>query len=360
MPPIATTNTELKPWVAPVETSYQLDYADLVTIDLSKFGHNRHQLADDLHNAIKKNGGFFGVINSGIEQTEIFQLGQSFFNDYSLESKSKVPVNFETGNYFGYKSKGNKYLFGTDVKENSEIFNIAKFNGLNDEFHDLDFVHNNYDQLSKVSHECFDIVRKLLILFAIILELDDELYFVNRHKYEDPSDDQLRYMKYHPRTPEDDSKVDNIWARAHTDFGTLTLLFNQLVVGLQIKLGDQWKYVRPVKDGIVCNVGDTLNFWSGGYFESTIHRVVRPPPDQVNKPRIGAFYFLRPGDKALIEVAHSPLLKRLGLYRETKEPIIGTDYVRKRVVDYHNRPTYEKQSNVKFKVGEFEITDGFD
>ncbi|KAK6199450.1 uncharacterized protein RJT21DRAFT_127715 [Scheffersomyces amazonensis] len=121
------------------------------------------------------------------------------------------------------KSKGNKYLFGTDVKENSEIFNIAKFNGLNDEFHGLDFVHNNYDQLSRVSHECFDIVRKLLILFAIILELDDELYFANRHKYEDPSDDQFRYMKYHPRTPEDDSKVDNIWARAHTDFGTLTL-----------------------------------------------------------------------------------------------------------------------------------------
>lgn len=167
-------------------------------------------------------------------------------------------------------------------------------------------------------------------------------------------------MKYHPREKEEDDRVENTWARGHTDFGSLTLLYNQVVSGLQIRLSNgEWKYVPSVPGAIICNIGDTLNFWSGGYFKSTIHRVVRPPPDQVDAPRIGVFYFVRPGDNTKIEIAESPVLKNLGLYRKIK-PIVGTDYVRSRVKDYHDKKDYLKQNNVKFRLGEFEIEDGFE
>ncbi|KAK6457628.1 flavonol synthase [Scheffersomyces xylosifermentans] len=360
-----TVESEVKPWTPPPETKEELDWANLTVIDLTNFDEPgvKQELADKLKEASQFDG-FWAVKDDAFNQdhiNEVFAYGRHFFENYTDEEKQAVLVDFASGNYFGYKVRGNKPLFGTDVKDNTETLNIAKFTKDDRfrEFHQNRFIQEHHEKLASLSRHAFDIARKLFVLFAIILELDEN-YFVDRHLYDDPSDDQLRYMKYHPRSIEDDAKVENIWARAHTDFGSLTLLFNQVVAGLQIKLANgEWKYVKPVPGGIICNIGDTLNFWSGGYFKTTVHRVVRAPEDQIDAPRIGAFYFVRPGDNAKIQIAPSPLLKRLGLYRET-EPIGGTDYVRKRVKDYHDVDTYKKQSNVKFKVGEFEITDGFE
>ncbi|CAH2354539.1 putative 2-oxoglutarate-dependent dioxygenase FG08081 [[Candida] railenensis] len=349
-------------WKTPKETSFDLDWANLTVIDLSKFDdvQGRKELVQELGEAVKKDG-FWAAVGTGISEEEIndqFKLGSKFFSDYELDDKSRQLVNFEEGNYFGYKPKDIKTVFGTDVKDNVETLNIAKFTkaGDYDEYFKQNYIHDYREQLELVSRRSWEVARKLLILFALILELDEN-YFVLKHLYDEPSDDHLRYMKYHPRSEEDDAKVDNIWARGHTDFGSLTLLYNQLVAGLQIQVGDgSWKYVKPVKGGIICNIGDTLSFWSGGYFKSTIHRVVRPPPDQINAPRIGSFYFVRPA--GLISIADSPLLRRLGLYKETK-PITGTEYVRSRVKNYHDLPNYERKTDATFKHGDFEIRDGF-
>lgn len=349
-------------WQTPKETSYDLDWANLTVIDLSKFDdiQGRKELVQELGEAVKKDG-FWAVVGSGISEEEIndqFKLGLKFFNDYALDDKLRQLVNFEEGNYFGYKPKDIKTVFGTDVKDNVETLNIAKFTKAGDyeEYFKQKYIQDYREQLELVSRRSWEVARKLLVLFALILELDEN-YFVQKHLYDEPSDDHLRYMKYHPRSEEDDAKVDNIWARGHTDFGLLTLLYNQLVAGLQIQLSDgTWKYIKPVRGGIICNIGDTLSFWSGGYFKSTIHRVVRPPPDQINAPRIGSFYFVRPA--GLISIADSPLLRRLGLYKETK-PITGTEYVRLRVKNYHDLPNYERKTDATFKHGDFEIRDGF-
>lgn len=116
----------------------------------------------------------------------------------------------------------------------------------------------------------------------------------------------------------------------------------------------------PVDGGIVCNVGDTLDFWSASYLKSTTHRVVRPPEDQLGGNRLGLFYFVRPGNEVDIKPAPSPLLKRLGLVDERQEeaaPVKGLEYVRARVKDYHNTPDYEDRKGKTFKVGNLEIVD---
>jgi isopenicillin N synthase-like dioxygenase len=205
-----------------------------------------------------------------------------------------------------------------------------------------------------------DVASKILELFAIILELPED-FFSSKHRYDDPSDDHLRYMSYRPRSQEEDAKVQNTWSRAHTDFGSLTLLWSQNVAGLQIKTTTgEWKYVPPVDNGIICNVGDTLNFWSASYLKSTTHRVVRPPPDQLNGNRFGLFYFVRPGDDVDIKPAPSPLLKRLGLIGENQEdaePVKGLQYVRERVKNYHNHTDYSDRKGQTFKVGNLQIVD---
>lgn len=168
-------------------------------------------------------------------------------------------------------------------------------------------------------------------------------------------------MTYHPRPLEDDARVQNTWSRAHTDLGSLTLLWSQDVAGLQIKtVSGEWRHVPPVDNGIVCNVGDTLDFWSAGYLKSTTHRVVRPPQDQAHLHRQGLFYFVRPGDDVDIKPAPSPLLKRLGLIEDdykARAPVTGLQYVRERVRSYHNHNDYADMKGQKFRIGDLEIED---
>jgi isopenicillin N synthase-like dioxygenase len=249
---------------------------------------------------------------------------------------------------------------GTEVLDNVESVNIPKFIPAcdNEPFHP--FFHPYQAEIEDFSRRSLALASKIFTLFSIILELPED-YFSKQHLYEDKSEDHLRYMIYRPRSLEDDAKVQDTWSRAHTDFGSLTLLWSQNVAGLQLKTpAGEWKYVPPVDDGIICNVGDTLDFWSAGYLKSTIHRVVRPPKDQAHIHRLGLFYFVRPGDNVDIKPAPSPLLKRLGLVRDEDKnaaPVRGLEYVRERVKNYHNHNDYADMKGKKFKVGNLEIED---
>ena len=249
---------------------------------------------------------------------------------------------------------------GTTVLDNVESLNIPKFIPSNSHEPFPHFLHPFRQEIESFSRRSLEIASKIFTLFSLILELP-ETYFSDQHRYDYPSEDHLRYMIYHPRPAADDAKVQNSWSRAHTDFGSLTLLWSQDVAGLQLKTpAGEWKYVPPVANSIICNVGDTLSFWSAGYFKSTIHRVIRPPEDQAHIHRLGLFYFVRPGNEVDIKPVASPLLRRLGLvdeYAEEREPVRGLEYVRERVKDYHDHGDYADKKGKKFKVGNLEIED---
>lgn len=78
---------------------------------------------------------------------------------------------------------------------------------------------------------------------------------------------------------------------AHSDFGTLTLLFQDEIGGLEIadesstsngtsatvdKSG-KFIHIDPNPDTIIVNVGYLLMKWSNGRWKNTVHRVSEPP-----------------------------------------------------------------------------------
>ena len=84
---------------------------------------------------------------------------------------------------------------------------------------------------------------------------------------------------------------------AHSDFGTLTLLFQDNVGGLEIaepnstrtassaeaeRVG-RFRHVEPIAGTVVVNVGYLLMRWSNGRWKSTIHRVVEPPIERTEE-----------------------------------------------------------------------------
>ncbi|KDR81229.1 hypothetical protein GALMADRAFT_136256 [Galerina marginata CBS 339.88] len=74
-------------------------------------------------------------------------------------------------------------------------------------------------------------------------------------------------------------------------FKWLTLNNPIPTAGLQVFLNDRWKYVRHYPNGILVNLGDAIEFTTGGILKAAVHRVYEPPSDQRHVPRLGLFYF---------------------------------------------------------------------
>jgi isopenicillin N synthase-like dioxygenase len=60
----------------------------------------------------------------------------------------------------------------------------------------------------------------------------------------------------------------------HSDYGLLTILWQDDVGGLQVKTGAGWVDAPPVPDSFVCNIVDMLDRMTGGLYRSTPHRVL--------------------------------------------------------------------------------------
>ncbi|KAJ7501505.1 hypothetical protein B0H11DRAFT_2155322 [Mycena galericulata] len=308
---------ELTPWQAPKETELDLDWAPLDIIDLAKWNTpgGKESLALELTNSVR-NLGFWVVKNPGIPQDAMdrqFSLANTFFD---LPSEDKNEVTFVAGkSCFGYRPPG--FVRNTPYKENLEMVNLHKFTpGINLPRHA--FIARHEEEITTFQKLVYDaVINKLLILLAIILELPEN-HFVNMHKFEKESDDHIRFIKYHPRTVEEDKAVNDQWMAGHTDFGSLTLLFPQPVAALQVRTpNNEWKWVKYVEGGIICNAADLMSILTKGYIKSAVHRVVRPPPDQAHLERLGMFFFARPSNDVIIKLSPSPVLKREGLW--TKE-----------------------------------------
>lgn len=243
------------------------------------------------------------------------------------------------------------------IFDNTEIYNIPKFIPALERAHPRIIEENRAEIERFARHIHHEVASKLLVLFAIVLELPED-YFTQKHRYEAVSDCHLRYMKYHRRDAATNAKLGNVWSKGHTDFGSLTLLFRQPVAALQVRGGDgSWKWVKPYDGSITVNVADALQFLTSGFLKSSIHRVVAPPPDQASVDRLGVLYFVRPEDDLVLKPVDSPVIKRLGyeLDEESKaiEGITAGEWVKARV-----KAGVDRSKQARSEVSEQEILKG--
>jgi isopenicillin N synthase-like dioxygenase len=130
---------------------------------------------------------------------------------------------------------------------------------------------------------------RLLRVVALALELP-ETYFVE--KYEDPLA-RGSIIHYPPAER-------RFGTSAHSDYGFLTLLWQDDVGGLQVEVEkDRWLPVPPRSDAFVVNVGDLLALWTRGRFGSTMHRVVTHP----SRHRYSMAVFFDPDHDTFVEPA---------------------------------------------------------
>jgi isopenicillin N synthase-like dioxygenase len=115
------------------------------------------------------------------------------------------------------------------------------------------------------------LAAKLLRMFALALKLPENFFDdkITRHR------SALRVLNY--PALQQMPPPGQIRAGEHTDYGSLTILLQDKVGGLQVRDKQMnWVDVAPVANSFVINIGDLMQRWTNDQFVSTLHRVVAP------------------------------------------------------------------------------------
>jgi isopenicillin N synthase-like dioxygenase len=121
---------------------------------------------------------------------------------------------------------------------------------------------------------------RLMSLFARGLGLAPE-FFADKI---DQQPNALRAINYPER--DEAPMPGQLRAGEHTDYGTLTILRQDTVGGLEVRdAGGNWVGVEAVPGAFVINIGDLMARWTNDQWRSTLHRVVDPPDGAASRAR---------------------------------------------------------------------------
>ncbi|MCJ1358302.1 MAG: hypothetical protein MMC33_008301 [Icmadophila ericetorum] len=233
----------------------------------------------------------------------VFGLGECGLREFDFRG---------VGSYFGYKGYGQAVIDKLGTTDRNEFYNVSKDDilGLSAPLPAPKILTDHRPLLKSFIASSHSIVTLLLQLLSahLNLPLTSSNYLPNFHKLLAPSGDQVRFVHAPPQLDASDQRVA---LGEHTDFGSVTVLFNR-VGGLQVRLPEElqvdervkeaggWCYVKPLRGHAIINLGDALTKFSRGLLRSNIHRVAPPPGDQVRCARYSLVYFSRPEDRVLL------------------------------------------------------------
>lgn len=125
-------------------------------------------------------------------------------------------------------------------------------------------------QYIRLCHRVVEIIlcgleKQLGLLPATLIDL---------HKLSAESGDHVRFLKC-PSQPANDRQTA---VGEHTDFGSITVLFNRLAGLRVVEPGvhnewENWPWVPPRSDHAIINLGDAMVKLTNGLFRSNVHRV---------------------------------------------------------------------------------------
>ncbi|KAL7932237.1 hypothetical protein V8C35DRAFT_307752 [Trichoderma chlorosporum] len=300
-------------------SEYIHQHSNIPVIDLaparSGSDEDIQRVAEQLYEAFK-NVGFAYVKNHGVPENivnEAFNWSRKFFSLPQSE-KNLAPHPTEAWHHRGYSSVGrekvSQMIFDDasiaaarnvpDVKESFDIGRGDDAAPMANVWLPRDVLPGFREFFEEFYEICHGAEMELLRLVALGMGLEQE-YFVEYHVNKD---NQIRLLHY-PAIEERllrQGKAERI--AAHTDFGTITMLFQDDVGGLEVEDVNEKGKFNPapyIPGTAVVNIGDFLMRWSNDELKSTMHRVKAPPlategeeipEDKVTKERHSIVYFM--------------------------------------------------------------------
>ncbi|XP_064169757.1 uncharacterized protein si:dkey-10o6.2 [Anguilla rostrata] len=245
--------------------------------------------------------GFVYLKNNGISQEEVDAIMDISENFFLLPDKEKMP--FRRGSYsevnHGYVCAGSERLNPQRASDLKEAFNITTLNP-NVKWPSNDVVPDFREKLLSFFQRCKDLSLRVLRVLELSLGVAPDV-FLGKHSMvgEEQNGTTLRLLHYPPVRPES-VKEGQVRCGEHSDFGTITMVFQGPGGGLQVldRTGNYFD-APSIPGTVLINIGDLMQRWTADVFLSAIHRVLLPPTGDMSTRQSIAF-FLHPNDDARI------------------------------------------------------------
>ncbi|ORY15266.1 hypothetical protein BCR34DRAFT_558956 [Clohesyomyces aquaticus] len=297
--------------------------------------------------------GFLFIKNDGVtippkDIEDMFELSRQFFKS-PREVKEEYAIHLENA---GGKNKGWVAMQGESLDpegqkqgDPKEAFNIGEPQPSLQPLPPP--LSTSSALISRFQTSCHTLCTNILSLLDIALTTPS--WFSSRHDQSlGPSGTIFRLLYYPSSSIAVSPNQQNIRAGAHSDYGSLTLLFRPPGnAGLEILKDPDTNAWAPVpvipypeeldSPPILVNIGDLLSFWTNGMLKSTVHRVAFEGGEE----RYSIAYFCHPRDEVELEAVPSAVIrefagnmegrmelerqrKRLGLEGENEEGVVLT------------------------------------
>ncbi|MEH0741744.1 2OG-Fe(II) oxygenase [Vibrio cholerae] len=259
--------------------------------------------------------GFFYVVGHGIPQTQFNQIEHYARSLFSLPQEEKQAISIEHSmNHRGWGRLSAEKLDPLGELDCKESFDMAL---------DLSPYHSQVARCPKLygpnqypSIEGFtqvmnqhysltlDVGLKLLKAMAIALNEPEDFFT----QYFTLPISVLRMLHYPSQVPSTNTVGNG--AGAHTDYGCITLLYQDASGGLQVlNKQNQWIDATPVEGSFVVNIGDLMQRWTNDIYRSTKHRVASPSN---GKSRFSMPFFVEPDFDTPVTTLKSCLAEKQG------------------------------------------------
>ena len=225
--------------------------------------------------------GFFYIENHGIDQNIVkrqFELAEKLFAlPFEVKQKYDQSLNFSHRGFEQIAAQKSDIYAKADIKEGfycgrnyaeDDPFVLAQYQnyGLNqwptEELPETEAYCQEY-----IAH-MNDLCERIMQLLALSLDLP-------AHYFDESCVNPmvtLRLLRYPPHPKDADEHT--FGAGAHTDWGSITILAQDHLGGLEVCLPDgTWVEAKPIENTFVVNLGDLIPRWTNGLYKSNPHRV---------------------------------------------------------------------------------------
>ncbi|THH30679.1 hypothetical protein EUX98_g3496 [Antrodiella citrinella] len=275
------------------DSSFQIPLIDFSKFISASSQAEKRRTADEIVSGFKKVG-FIYLENHGIPEAvvqNVFRKSDDFFN---LPSEVKDTLAWKDPR----ANRGYVRIGRERVTQSSDPEEIAKLRSKAPDYkesmeigRDWDTIYKNHwpqesdapgfkSTITEFFQTCHALHAVVMRAIALGLDLDEKWFDTKIHE----QFHNMRLLSYPSIKTDLLGQEGQARAGAHSDYGTLTLLFQDSVGGLEVQHPHtlQFQPATPIPGTIVVNAGDLLARWSNDTLKSTLHRVVAPPVEKLS------------------------------------------------------------------------------
>jgi len=266
--------------------------------------------------------GFVYLTNHRVPQNQlenVLKISQQFF---ALPSKSKESYRRpDDDSNHGWVTLNRESLNPERPGDYKESYNVTPATA---KLWPEDLVPGFEETMMTLYQSCTVLTHTVLGLMGRGLGLEDPDLFVKGHNFSrHESMTTLRSLYYPPLPDNFELKPGQVRCGEHSDYGSITLLFQDDVGGLEVRArSGEYVAATPIKDTVLVNIGDLMQRWTEDKLSSTKHRVLIPETEKAKRDvRQSVAFFAHPDDDFIVKC-----ISGSDLY----EPISALDYLKMR------------------------------